>query len=58
LVNVASGKLAPGAIARALRSGSRSDLGITAPPDGLYLEHVALAETGENAWPVLDRNID
>ncbi|HMJ13155.1 MAG TPA: tRNA pseudouridine(38-40) synthase TruA [Polyangiaceae bacterium] len=58
LVDVAAGRLEPGAVKRALRSGSRNDLGITAPPDGLYLEHVRLDEPEHESWPVADRNID
>jgi tRNA pseudouridine38-40 synthase len=58
LVDVGRGKLAEGAVKRALASGSRRDLGITAPPDGLYLEHVELAQTGVDAWPNGVRNID
>lgn len=38
LVDVARGRRAPGAIARALASRDRRDAGITAPPDGLYLQ--------------------
>jgi tRNA pseudouridine38-40 synthase len=51
LVDVARGHLAPGAIARALGSRNRRDAGITAPPDGLYLEHVRLRDDGEDPWP-------
>jgi tRNA pseudouridine38-40 synthase len=58
LVDVAKGALAPGAIRRALHSGSRADLGVTAPPIGLYLEQVELSDDGRDAWPVADRNID
>jgi tRNA pseudouridine38-40 synthase len=36
LLDVGRGKLAPDATARALQSGSREDLGATAPPNGLY----------------------
>ncbi|MFO0611206.1 MAG: tRNA pseudouridine(38-40) synthase TruA [Polyangiaceae bacterium] len=36
-VDVARGRLAPGAIARGLETKQRTALGITAPPDGLYL---------------------
>ena len=36
-VDVARGRLAPGAVTRALESKNRRDLGITAPADGLYL---------------------
>ena len=51
IVDVARGRLARGAIGRALASRDRRDLGITAPPDGLYLEHVELEDEGTDAWP-------
>lgn len=51
LVDVGRGQLARGAVVRALASGRRSDLGMTAPPDGLYLEHVELAIPVGSAWP-------
>jgi tRNA pseudouridine38-40 synthase len=51
IADVARGRLAPGAITRALASRDRRDAGITAPPDGLTLEHVALADEGEGGWP-------
>lgn len=51
IVEVAKGRLAPGAITRAIDSGLRDDAGITAPPDGLYLEHITLRDEGEDAWP-------
>ncbi|NUO53762.1 MAG: tRNA pseudouridine(38-40) synthase TruA [Polyangiaceae bacterium] len=38
IVDVARGRLQPGAVARALASKDRRDAGITAPPDGLVLE--------------------
>jgi tRNA pseudouridine38-40 synthase len=57
LVDLGSGKLQRGAFQRALTSRLRVDLGMTAPPDGLYLEHVELAETGLDPWPELNRNI-
>lgn len=38
IVDVARGRLEPGAVARALASKDRRDAGITAPPDGLVLE--------------------
>lgn len=44
LIGVGSGKLAPGAIKRALESGSRLDLGVTAPPQGLTLMRVDYPE--------------
>ncbi|WP_437528039.1 tRNA pseudouridine(38-40) synthase TruA [Sorangium sp. So ce726] len=51
LMDVARGHLAPGAIARALSSLDRRDAGITAPPDGLYLERIHLRDDGQDAWP-------
>ncbi|WP_437712754.1 tRNA pseudouridine(38-40) synthase TruA [Sorangium sp. So ce448] len=51
LMDVARGHLAPGAIARALSSLDRRDAGITAPPDGLYLERIHLRDDGQEAWP-------
>jgi tRNA pseudouridine38-40 synthase len=51
LIDVGRGRLAPGAVARALASGAREDLGMTAPPDGLYLDHVVLDDFGRDAWP-------
>ena len=40
LIEVGAGKRAPGAIERAISSGNRLDLGITAPPQGLTLMRV------------------
>lgn len=40
LVGVGSGKLAPGAFERAIESGNRLDLGVTAPAHGLTLMEV------------------
>ena len=51
LADVARGRLAEGAIARALASRDRRDAGITAPGDGLYLMQVLLDDEGEAAWP-------
>ncbi len=51
LVDVGRGSIAPGAIARAQRTGERTDLGMTAPPDGLCLERIELAESGHEQWP-------
>lgn len=51
LVDVARGRLPEGAVARALGSRDRRDAGITAPPDGLCLERVFLADEGASAWP-------
>ena len=50
-VDVALGRLAPGAIRRALASGNRRDAGVTAPACGLYLEEVELSHDGEDRWP-------
>jgi tRNA pseudouridine38-40 synthase len=50
-VDVARGRLQPGAIARALASHARNDLGLTAPPSGLYLERLWLRDEGTDAWP-------
>lgn len=55
LIWVGNGKLAPGAFRRAIASGSRLDLGITAPPHGLTLMEVfyrsgnPIAETEEKS---------
>lgn len=40
LIGVGSGKLAPGAFRRAIASGNRLDLGVTAPANGLTLMEV------------------
>lgn len=44
LISVGAGKLAPGAIARALETGNRLDLGVTAPAHGLTLMRVYYSE--------------
>ena len=51
LVDVGRGKLGSGTFARALASGERSDLGMTAPADGLYLDALELDAGGVDAWP-------
>jgi tRNA pseudouridine38-40 synthase len=51
LADVARGRLAEGAVARALASGDRRDAGITAPAEGLYLERVLLDDEGAEPWP-------
>ena len=53
LIEVGAGKREPGAIARALESGSRLDLGITAPPQGLTLLRVFYGDD-ERAADVFD----
>lgn len=51
LVDVGRGFLPKDAISRALQSGLRKDLGITAPPEGLELRSIELAEPGVDEWP-------
>jgi tRNA pseudouridine38-40 synthase len=51
VVEVAQGRRAPGAIARALASRDRKDAGITAPAHGLYLERVFSPAVLGDAWP-------
>jgi tRNA pseudouridine38-40 synthase len=51
LVDVGRGRLAPGVCRRALTSLNRRDLGVTAPPVGLYLHQVQLSEGGADRWP-------
>lgn len=51
LVDVGRGRLPEGTVASALASGSRDDLGVTAPPEGLCLDHVALDDPGCDPWP-------
>jgi tRNA pseudouridine38-40 synthase len=51
-VDVARGRLAPGAVARAFVSRDRRTAGQTAPPGGLYLEEVHLdADPTTECWP-------
>lgn len=51
LVDIGREKLAVDAISKAFQSGDRRDLGMTAPADGLYLEHVELAVDTFDDWP-------
>jgi tRNA pseudouridine38-40 synthase len=51
LVDVGRGNASPGAIARAQASGERTHLGMTAPPDGLYLDNIELTDPGHDEWP-------
>ena len=54
-VDVGRGRLRAGATARALASGARTDLGMTAPARGLILHDVRLdlptLGAGDDAWP-------
>jgi tRNA pseudouridine38-40 synthase len=54
LVDMGRGHLPADAFSRALHSGLRKDLGITAPPEGLVLRSIELSEPGEDPWPALD----
>jgi len=51
VIDVARGRLEPGATRRALESLQRGDLGATAPPDGLYLDRVDLDIDPSDRWP-------
>jgi tRNA pseudouridine38-40 synthase len=51
LVDIGRGRLAPESVHKALASKDRRDLGVTAPADGLYLEHVELTVDTFDAWP-------
>lgn len=51
LMDVARERLDPGAITRALESRRREHLGITAPPEGLYLVSMTLSNEGSSPWP-------
>jgi len=51
LADLARGRLQPGAFSRAFLSGSRADLGITAPAQGLCLQNVQLEPDAASSWP-------
>jgi tRNA pseudouridine38-40 synthase len=51
LVDVARGRLPPGALRTALTSLRRADLGMTAPARGLYLERIDHALEVTDVWP-------
>jgi tRNA pseudouridine38-40 synthase len=50
-VDVGRGRIPPGAARRALASHRREDAGMTAPPQGLYLEEVHLKTAAGPRWP-------
>jgi tRNA pseudouridine38-40 synthase len=52
LVDVGRGRLGANCTARALVSLTRSELGITAPPEGLYLDSIELEPLTGDVWPV------
>ncbi len=54
LVDIGRGRLAAGALPRALETRQRRDLGVTAPPEGLCLSRVLLDDEGTDAWPEPD----
>ena len=51
LMDIGRGKLRRDALTRAIASGLRTDLGITAPAQGLCLMRVYLDSEGWDAWP-------
>jgi tRNA pseudouridine38-40 synthase len=51
LVDIGRGRLSANSIALALSTKTRSDLGITAPPAGLYLDKIVLDAEGHDQWP-------
>jgi hypothetical protein len=53
LVDVGRDHLPPDVFTRALQSGLRKDLGITAPPEGLVLQEIDLSVEASDHWPPL-----
>jgi tRNA pseudouridine38-40 synthase len=51
IIDVGRGRLEPGATFRGLETFERKSLGITAPPDGLYLRTLDLDDEGHDNWP-------
>jgi tRNA pseudouridine38-40 synthase len=58
VVDIGRGRLAAGACARAMGSRLRTDLGITAPAGGLYLDSIELEDAGQDPWPAPTVNVD
>lgn len=54
LVDIGRGHLPADSFERAFASKLRKDLGITAPPEGLVLEEIALSFAGQDPWPPLE----
>jgi tRNA pseudouridine38-40 synthase len=54
LVDIGRGHLPPDTFSRALSSGLRKDLGITAPAEGLLLAAIQLSDSGKDYWPPLE----
>jgi tRNA pseudouridine38-40 synthase len=54
LVDIGRGHLPPDTFSRALSSGLRKDLGITAPAEGLLLEAIQLSDSGKDYWPAVE----
>jgi tRNA pseudouridine38-40 synthase len=52
LVDIGRGHLPPDTFTRALASGLRKDLGMTAPAEGLVLDQIVLTEHGQDPWPL------
>lgn len=53
LVDIGRDHLPADTFTRALASGLRKDLGITAPPEGLVLHEIQLTQSGSDQWPPL-----
>jgi tRNA pseudouridine38-40 synthase len=51
IIDVGRERLDAGAVTRALKTGDRGALGITAPASGLYLFDMRLDECGQDNWP-------
>lgn len=54
LVDVGRGRFSPDVTLRGLQTRSRSELGVTAPPEGLYLDEIVLDTALSESWPQVD----